>query len=152
MENLIVAFSNLPCVYPLYIAYTNNDILTFGAIAFVSTASFVSHLIENHKHGMPGIGFSENISYIANRFDVLGCIGVISRFAYIFYKKYGFNAEIIKQNYMLVFCASLCMMCLRISEYDKYNPELRTMYISTHTIWHMGIFSVMGKFLSNVIY
>lgn len=152
MENIVVAFSNAPCIYPLYITYKNKDWITFSSVAFVSGASFVSHLFENHKHGMPGLGLSTNTSYILNRFDVLGCVIVITRVAYLFYKKYGFDSTVVKENYLLVLAASLCGICLRISEYDKYNPKLKTMYIATHSVWHVGIFLVMGRFLSNLIY
>ena len=46
MENIIVAFSNLPCILPLCTSFMNNDILTTIAIATVSIGSFTSHLIE----------------------------------------------------------------------------------------------------------
>lgn len=152
MENIIVAISNLPSLYPIYISYMNEDYTTCASMAFVAGASFISHLIENHKHGMPGIGFSITTSRVANKFDVLGCYGVISRFAYLYYKKYGFDFNVVKKHYPLSCYAILCFICLYISERDKYNPALKKRYIGAHITWHMGIFTVMGKFLSNLIY
>ncbi|XWV26323.1 hypothetical protein QJ857_gp0751 [Tupanvirus soda lake] len=152
MENLIVALSNLPCVYPLYKAYVHNDIYTTTAIAFVSFASFVSHLVENHKHGMPGIGFSTTTSYILNRFDVAGCVMIGTRLAYLYYKKYGYSVNGLKQHSLLLWLGLSMVAILKISEYDKYNPKFKTMYIATHCLWHIGIFTTMGMILSKIIY
>jgi hypothetical protein len=152
MENVLVAFSNVSCIYPLYVSFKQNDWITFGSVGFVSVASFVSHLFENHKHGMPGFGLSQNVSSMLNKFDMLGCTMVMLRFPYLFNKKYGNNYKILANNWELSLSAILCWLLLRISEYDKYNPKLKTMYITTHCIWHMGIFTIMGKFLSNLIY
>ena len=59
MENLLVSLTNLTCLLPLYTTIINKDYYTFMSILFVSLASVISHLVENHKHGMPGyIGYS----------------------------------------------------------------------------------------------
>ena len=55
MENVIVALSNYPAILPINTALDNRDFGTFAVINFVATASFISHLFENHKHGMPGV-------------------------------------------------------------------------------------------------
>lgn len=70
-ENLIVAVSNFPAIYPIITCYQNQDYITLITIGFVAIASLLSHVVENHKHGMPGIGVSNQISYLLNRFDVL---------------------------------------------------------------------------------
>lgn len=152
MENIIVAVSNLPCLYPLYLTYKHNDWLTFGCITFVSVASFVSHLIENHKHGMPGVGYSRRASYIWNRLDVLGCVLVISRLTMLYYYKYGVNLMTVYNNKLLSTVVLLCFLILRISEYDKYNEQLKSRYMSTRCLWHVGILTCMGTYLSNIIY
>lgn len=74
MLNYIVALSNLPILCPLKLAIMNGDYWTGASIGFVGSMSFISHLIENHKHGMEGIGLSKQVSYLLNRFDVLGCV------------------------------------------------------------------------------
>src|SRR3989304_7064998 len=89
--NLFVALSNFTCVYPIYTSFKSHDYITTMIISFVSLFSFLSHLFENHKHGMKGIIKSKKISYILNRLDVLGCIFVIIRFGYLYYIKYGLN-------------------------------------------------------------
>ena len=99
MENFIVAISNFPAILPIYTSIINNDLTTTVAILFVALASFFSHIVENHKHGMPGIGYSMQTSYFLNRLDVLGCFFVVLRLSYIFYEKYGISfAPIIKYH------------------------------------------------------
>ncbi len=91
MENLFVAISNLPAVLPIATSYLRKDHVTTCCITFVAIASAISHLVENHKHGMPGIGFSKNASYILNRIDVAACVVALSRMSYIYYVKNGFS-------------------------------------------------------------
>ena len=150
--NLLVAFSNLPAIYPIYQAYANQDYLTAGVLTFVATASFVSHLVENHKHSMPGIGFSKEVSYYLNRADVLGCLLTGARVAQLYYLKYGFSFDVILENklFFLLYCLPVILM--RISEHDKYNPKLRNIYVVTHSLWHATIFMTMNSFLSKFIY
>lgn len=137
---------------PIYTAIINNDYLSATAIGYVATASLISHLIENHKHGMVGIGLSQKTSYFLNRLDVLGCLLAGIRLLYIYYDKYGFNTTIIMQNKVQLLCYLLPLLPLCISEYDKYNPKLKIMYIITHAIWHISIFLIINSFLKQFIY
>lgn len=155
MENLIVAISNIPALYPILISFKNKDNITFLCIVYVALASFISHLFENHKHGMHGIGYlnvNQDISYILNRLDVIGCIIVMIRFSYLYYSRYGLLLDPIIEN-GLYFISLICSFGLnKLSEYDKYNPNLKSTYIVTHSIWHISIFYLMGQFLSKFIY
>ena len=151
-SNIIVALSNVLSFYPIYISYFKRDYITTSLLSFVSTTSFISHLIENHKHGMPGIGFSKKMSYIMNRFDVLGCIMVSARLLYLYNSKYNFSLKIIKNNKFKFLLMASPFILGRISEYDKYNTALKTRYIITHSLWHLSIFVSLGKFLNNFIY
>lgn len=146
--NIIVAFSNLPCLLPIYTSIYNNDLFTAIPIVSVSLFSFVSHLIENHKHGMPGIGLSTKISYFANRLDVISCIAVILRMLFIYYQRYG----LVLHNNCFFLSLLMSFVILQISEYDKYNAKLRNRYIVCHYIWHISIFLLMQYFLENMIY
>ena len=152
LANLLVALSNAPCYFPINTALANNDRITFGALAFVSSASFLSHLVENHKHGMPGIGFSKKVSYFLNRLDVLGCLVVSSRFSYLYFTKYGLSNSPLLDNKLFILASVIPLIFLRISEYDKYNYRLKNVYIITHCIWHVSIFAVMNYFLVKIIY
>jgi hypothetical protein len=152
MENIIVAFSNISALLPLYTIGKHNDFLTLTVIMFVFLMSFFSHLIENHKHGMPGIGFSKRASYYLNRLDVMGCFIVCLRMAYLYYDKYHFDFVPIKENQFLFIFAFILFFILQISEYDKYNVKLKYRYITTHCVWHIGIFIVINFYLNKVIY
>jgi uncharacterized membrane protein YadS len=152
MENIIVAVSNLASILPLYTSYAHNDIITMSLILFVSLASFMSHLVENHKHGMPGIGFSKKTSYLLNRLDVIGVILLGIRLIYLYYHKYGLNFFPIMQQKKLFIMVLILFILLRISEYDKYNPKYKKMYILNHFIWHIGIYYAINVFLINLIY
>ena len=81
---------------------------------------------------MPDIGFSTSLSYYLNRFDVFGCVLVISRLSYLFYHKYGTNFYVLNEHRKLCLLVASLFILLRVSEYDKYNARLKKMYIVTH--------------------
>ena len=85
MENLFLALTNLPILYPIWRSYQENDLLTFYLLCFLGVASFLSHLVENHKHSMRGIGFSPRFSYFLNRLDVLGSLLLAARLSCLCY-------------------------------------------------------------------
>ena len=144
MENIIVAASNFTCILPLIASYVKKDFISFTIFSFVSLASITSHLIENHKHGMPGMGFNKSTSYILNRLDVMGCIFTIIRFVIMYYGKYGLNIYEMIVNNTSVFALGIIMMLISImSEHDKYNANKKIFYIISHSIWHIGIYFVM---------
>lgn len=151
MENILVALSNVPSIFPIYQAHKNNDIVTLSCISFVSVFSFLSHLVENHKHGMPGIGISPKISYILNRLDVLGCIFAVSRFGKIFLSDLSILKSITNDKHIMI-GLPLVLASSVISEYDKYNPKLKHRYVLFHCLWHIGIFYQMNRVLSNHVY
>lgn len=144
--NIILAVSNFTCLSPLIFSFKNKDFITFGCILFVSLASFSSHLIENHKHGMEGIGFSKRTSYVLNRLDVFGCLITTSRFLYLYIMKHGITFD----KRLLIYLFPLIL--LRISEYDKYNVQLKNRYVVCHTLWHFSVFVCMKDFLQTLIY
>src|SRR5258708_11884545 len=122
MENLWMCFNNLPVIFPLYTTYKGNDYITFGSILYVSSMSAISHLLENHKHGMPGFfNISPSLSYFFNRLDVLGSVLTVCRMAYLYYKKYSFNIYPLIHNYQLLMLLLISFACLKISEYDNQN-------------------------------
>ncbi len=148
MENLWMCLNNLPCILPMINSYKNNDMITFSTIGYVASMSAISHLLENHKHGMPGF-FTTNLSYFFNRLDVIGSVLTIIRFLYLYYVKYGFNLQPI--NKYLIILTLLSFMCLKISEYDNQNILLKGQYIFFHSLWHISIYPIMDSFLS-IIY
>lgn len=153
MENLWMCLNNLPALLPISIASHYNDRITAGCITFVSSMSAISHLLENHKHGMPGfISISKSCSYFFNRLDVLGSIMTITRFMYIYYQKYGMSVDPLIKNKGIVLMALLSMLCNMISEYDNQNVFLKNRYLLLHSIWHITIYPIMYLYLKNIIY
>jgi hypothetical protein len=132
LANIIVAISNFPSVYQILISNNKKDYLTTPCIGFVAVFSFLSHLVENHKHGMNGIGLSTNFSYILNRFDVLGCFLVTARFLYIYLLRYGLSFNVFVAHKKILIYAIISLILNVISEFDKYNPTLKSLYLIIH--------------------
>lgn len=151
MENVLVALSNFPVLNVISLAYHKNDMITLAVVSYVGLASFLSHLFENHKHGMSGIYFSSKTSYILNRMDVSGVILTVLRFMYLYYEKYSTDISILFNHQCLVYFALFGLILNIISEYDKYNPDLKWLYIPTHMSWHIIIFICMAEFYDNIL-
>lgn len=143
MENLPTTLSNLPTLVPIYLSFQKSDYLTCVCISFVFVFSFLSHLVENHKHGMNGfIKVSRESSYYLNRLDVLGCIMVIVRFSSLYFNK---NLSFSWDDYFILVVSLLINF---ISELDKYNHKLKwNHYIPLHSIWHLLAARMMYIFL-----
>lgn len=152
MENIFIALSNFPIIYPISVAVKNSDWITTGSTILVGFFSFLSHLVENHKHSMRGLGASKLVSHYLNILDIIACFITGSRYLYITLKKYEMSfPKMLSKNFLLVCCYFLAFVIGRASEYDKYNPALKNFYIVTHSVWHILIFTLMGKTL-DVIY
>lgn len=153
MENLWMCINNIPAVLPLWSSLKHNDITTFLSVGFVSFMSAISHLVENHKHGMPGwINVSKNVSIITNKLDVLGSFLIITRMTYLYYNKYGIDISMLVSNWKLLLCVMMSVMCLKISEYDNQNVLIKRRYLVLHTIWHVTIYPLMFIYLESIIY
>lgn len=152
MENLIVALTNYTCVYPIYTSISNNDYTTTLCITFVALFSFLSHLVENHKHNMPGIGVSKKWSIILNKLDVLGCWIVIIRICCLYCVIHGFDFNILLKNYYLLLVYVNLLIILKESETDVHNKNLKFGYILLHSVWHLCVFMLLNQFLMDVIY
>src|SRR5665647_1411084 len=63
MLNLIVALSNLYCVYPALAYYQRKEYFSCLIIILSGLSSFIYHLIENIKHNMPGVGILTERQY-----------------------------------------------------------------------------------------
>lgn len=140
--------TNVVALIPLATCLARGDTLTALTIAFVGLASFVSHLFENHKHGMPGLGLSPQTSYLLNRLDVVGCILVAVRLIYLYVTSHGPQLRFLDMLYL-----GLAYGLLRISEYDKYNASLKwSHYVWAHCLWHILIFMMLDRFLRVYIF
>lgn len=169
MENFVVAVSNYPAIQLFQTACHQQDSLTAFLVSFVGIMSFLSHLFENHKHGMRGLGMnyrtSTELSYFLCRCDVLGDIMLGLRFIFLYYTEYGLDINplfintISEKSYLsllinntnLIIAGLICLCLVIVSEYDKYNPKLKYLYIVTHSIWHYNIFIFADIFYRYVL-
>lgn len=174
MENFIVAISNYPAIQLFQTVCHQEDSITAFLVSFVSIMSFLSHLFENHKHGMSGMKLewlginyrsSVEVSYFLNRCDVLGVIILGIRFIFLYYNEYGVDINplfintisdksyiaLLINNTNLISTGLICLSFNIISEYDKYNPKLKYLYIVTHSIWHYSIFMLADIFYRYVL-
>ena len=149
--NIILAITNLSAILPIYLSVIHNDRYTAAVLLAVAIASFLSHLVENHKHGMPGIGFPRIISIVLNKIDVVCCIFVFARIGYISVATYVSKIFwlIINKN---IYLYALPLILNIVSEYDKYNPKYKYFYVWIHSVWHISIFISIYFFLLNYIY
>ena len=51
----------------------------------------------------------------------------------------------IREAYIATFAFAFAFGFMAVSEYDKYNPNLKWLYIPTHCIWHIMIFLYLEK-------
>lgn len=144
--NILTAMTNVVAVYPLYIAYKAGDSGTLSLVGLAATASFLSHLFESHKHAMWGFGTSHKISSILNAIDIVAAIGLtgkIGKMGYNLYSK-GDTSYLCK----ILALYGICNMFLLLSESD-YSAATKQRYLICHNIWHIGIFTILGMFLSH---
>lgn len=138
--NLITSLSNIVCLYPLKLSYDNNDNLTFYTLLFLFIASFVSHLIENHKHGMGDPYVSQNISYVLNRVDNVAAVMFAIRMIPIVLKV---QYQIDRSDIVL----TMITCCLGWISESEQTLKTRTRYIICHSLWHIGAFLMINQIL-----
>ncbi len=151
--NLLLALSNVVALLPLYLVHQQHDLITLHCVMFVSSMSFISHLLENHKHAMTGInGISSSVSYWFNRLDVLGCIIMTLRLTYMYLVTNGFQVHEYLMNPEIWLLILNSFVVLRLSEYDQLNSEIRTQYVVTHIVWHINAYVMTYFLLLNTVY
>ncbi len=146
MENILVAGSNFGAIKVIQSTLLNDDYITYIVVSYVAVASFISHLFENHKHGMPGWYLSPEVSYLLELLGVTGVILTVTRFCYLYYINYGLTVDVLKPHLNEICVGVFGIFFNLLSEHDKYNKELKAVYIISHMLWHMIIFEVMNYF------
>lgn len=148
--NLITTLTNITCLIPIYYTYIKSDFITLFHLIFVSLASIVSHLAENHKHNMPGLlDVSSRTSYILNKIDVLGSLMLVQRLLYLYLQKYGRTLHPLLLNLSQTLMLLIPFPFGIISE---YNSKTMYPYLQFHPIWHLTIFPAIANFLYHFIY
>lgn len=151
--NLITAFSNISVLYPLYISNEAGDTITTNLLWLMFFASAISHLIENHKHGMGTKIIPEWVSLAANKIDVLMCIVLVINYSILFCVHYQFDNtfSLVKPFVARPFKIALLVLLPhiylmnRISESEK-TIKTRKRYVILHSLWHFFIFIWLGLF------
>lgn len=89
--NIVIALSSLIFVNPAKVALDAQDDITYNLIVFVMVASFLSHLLENHKMGSRGIRFdmtkkdARSMSIKFNWIDRIAAYATFARFVYLYF-------------------------------------------------------------------
>ena len=135
MENVLVAFSNLYALLPIYRAIRISNWLTAIILTGAMVSSIVYHLLECHKHQMPGLWFgrSEFIYHLTINIDRLFALLSV----YIFYDP----TMLWNHRYL----AGIALASMTISE-TIYRYEKRP-YIFFHIIWHILAFHLAYLFV-----
>ncbi len=147
MENVLVACSNVCALYPISLAYNAGDHVGTFVLSASLVTSFISHLVENHKHGMPGfVRVSNHTSLLWNRADVVCAYGVVLYVGWIYFAKFPYGFYDAKMVHL-----AIALACGAISEWDKSAATKWRVFIPFHCAWHVLIFYLVGKVL-NVVY
>lgn len=126
LENIFMALTNLVGLLVIKEARTTRDQMT---IILPMCASFVYHLIEHHKHGMPGMPFLNDYDshqVFLNLDRIFSFVSV----CYFFQFSLLTNSEI-----LITFGFGLFMMWLSECVYVKSKHQLE--YMITHSAWHL---------------
>lgn len=146
--NIVNAASNLPVVGVIKTSLSNKDYLTFGCALFIGIASPLSHLAENHKHGLAGVlGVSEKTSYLLNRMDVAAALTMFLRSLFIYYNRYGLDPTFFSKHKNFTMLLLIAGGLNLISERIPSVANNKIMYTITHSTWHFMIFSLFEYFL-----
>jgi len=133
--NVIVAASNVVALMPLHVAWERKDLITFIALGFVTTASFVSHLFASHNHGQLGFGCHKKISRMLDACDLLGVVLLGVRLLHLFVQSE--NKPIIMRELSLSLVYCLIMQFL--AGYDK-TPSSRVLFVVVHLHFCLACF------------
>ncbi len=143
MENVILALTNFSAVFAIHAYALRGDYLRAAAIFFAAAASFVYHLIECHKHAMPGIGCC------TTKRDHILSINIARFFAFVAVFVCGWNAhfhELFATNYMYIILAIIGItMSEQVSDYFE-PPTQRWIHVIFHSLWHISVFTTAYKF------
>jgi len=126
--NVIVAMTNLACIYPIMIAIKKDDIFMAALVVFAAFWSIIYHLVESHKHDMYGFGSRASTSRFYLQIDRVGALSL----------SLATVARLIERfNFSLALMGLLTLIPLLISEFPGVPKSI---YIPCHCIWHISAF------------
>jgi len=140
IPNIILAFSNLAGLAPLYLSFKKKKPVYAWFIIAAMLASFLQHITETNEmgHMLPGV-YIPGLSKYGKQIRHLDMIVAYSFFGYIVWDKG------IKNIYYLVtdngVILSLSLVCSFSCDYIiSRSPGL---YTALHLLWHVGIYYII---------
>jgi len=131
LTNTFMALTNLVALPSIIQLFQQTRYVEFFVVFGAAISSFIYHLIEHHKHGMPGIG------YFDSRFWHIFFLNMDRVFAFltvIILAYYNPNAITKKR---IIFTGLIALVFMTLSE-TLYRPvRYQKQYIILHTIWHI---------------
>ena len=141
LQNLILSASNLFGLFP-FIALLTTDPCGSVLVGASMLSSGAYHLIETHKHGMPGIGYFDSYQN-HQKFIWVDRICAILSIIYFEYwysdALYEFEGRslILKDPFIL---GIFGLICMGFSEMVFKRKKDQCGYILTHLIWHFSAY------------
>ena len=136
MENWIVASSNAPALVAIWFAAAAEDYPSAVLLVLAAFFSFGSHLVENHKHGMPGAIQGRSIGW--NRCDRAAVVWCCLRAVYLFvWHRWPSLWLLLSMAFFAAFNLA--------SEWDK-TRDTKWFYVMLHCVWHIGIWSCIALY------
>lgn len=133
MENIWLAASNVVAIVPAIVFYRQGCILQCIAVALAGLASFIYHLIECDKYGMPGVGI-----FTSARSHAI--LLTIDRACAVFAMLVCWDTGALMYYWPI---AVIAFTMLAVSEIapvyfnGRYKKEI---YCAPHHVWHVCIF------------
>ena len=134
LENIVVAITNLVGLLGLHLCQTRRE---YRALLMAVLSSTVYHLVEHHKHGMPGVSNIHLLACLSNPifhqiFLNLDRICAIYCF-YVF-----FRWEALYHPYIVLeLTLGLAMMFMAENVFTGTDVNSRMLYVITHSVWHL---------------
>jgi hypothetical protein len=161
--NLIVALSNITCIFPIINSSPRNGInLLTLLVVHASFWSFISHLYENHKHNMGLKIHSKEISRTANSLNIMAAQMVLMYMVPMLTVRHldwtGTFMTLIQWVVMTplyifelnpaLFILTLCSAWFGI--YAEYFSDTKIKYVITHSIWNFSIFILLDLWINHL--
>jgi len=130
LPNLILSFTNINAIFAIYNYYYCQKYIQMLSITSIMIISIFYHLIEHHKHNMPGIGILNSKFYhniFLNLDRLFSVIAIITCY----------DPIIFSLDYILFIIIALISMFIA-ENIAKTVP----VYVLTHSIWHLSVFEI----------
>jgi len=127
-QNILLSISNLFALKPLITLYHQGNKLGFYLVLGSTFSSMAYHLIEHHKHGMPGIEWFSSIQShhaFINVDRIFACLSII-----YFWPKFDYT------NIQILMPAVVGLVSMTFSEMIYKQKEEQLEYILYHLVWH----------------